>query len=59
MEPYLLVIIWVLSHGICLYLIKKRNLRLTLLWQITCVILGPFAIPLVLMLKRVSHRRLS
>jgi len=52
MIAYTLLLIWLVSHIICLYIAKKRNVKLTLLWRLIGVILGPLAIPLVFLLKK-------
>ena len=51
MSSYVLVAIWVLSHIVCVYLAKKRNVELNAILRIIGVCLGPLAIPLVFALK--------
>ncbi len=54
MITYVPVLVWILSALICLYIAKQRNVKVTLFWKITAVVLGPFAIPLVFFAKSVN-----
>lgn len=51
MSSYVLVAIWLLSHIICIYLVKKRNVKPGLILKTVGVFLGPLAIPLVFFLR--------
>ena len=51
MSAYVITFIWLLSHIICFYLAKKRQVKPNLFHKIVAVILGPLAIPLVFALK--------
>jgi predicted Kef-type K+ transport protein len=48
MDAYIPVIIWLVAAIICYYIAKKRRIKPSFFWQMTVVLLGPFAIPLVL-----------
>jgi len=52
MSMYVPVIIWILSAGVCYYIAKRKNIKPTVLWNLIFAILGPIAIPIVLLLKR-------
>jgi len=49
MVAYAFVIIWLVSHAICLYIAKRKNIKLTFLWRMFGVFLGPLAIPFVIL----------
>ncbi len=51
MMEYVLVLIWILSAGVCAWIGKARHVRPSFLWKTVVVILGPFAIPLVFLAK--------
>jgi len=51
MSIYVPALIWVISAGICYYIAKRKNIRPTALWNITVALLGPIAIPLILIAK--------
>jgi len=48
MVAYTFVAIWLISHAICLYIAKRKNIKLTFLWRLFGVFLGPLAIPFVM-----------
>jgi len=52
MSPYIPALIWIVSAGICIYIARRKELRLSFLWNLTYAFLGPFAIPIVLFVKR-------
>ena len=52
MAAYALLIIWLVSHVICIYIAKKRNVKLTLLRRLVGIFLGPLAIPFVFFLNQ-------
>lgn len=52
MGAYAFLIIWLVSHIICFYIAKRRNIKLTLLRRLFAVILGPLAIPFVFFLSQ-------
>ena len=56
MSGYVIAVIWILSNFLCAYLIKKRNLEPGVPLTALGVILGPFAIPLVFILKPKSSK---
>lgn len=51
MSAYILVLIWVISNVVCVYLVRKRNLEPGVTLRVIGAILGPFAIPLIFTLK--------
>ncbi len=51
MAVYVPVIIWLVSVVICHYIAKARQVKPNLAKRLVVVILGPFAIPLVLLAK--------
>ena len=42
----ILSIIWIASNFLCVYILRKRNLKVGVLLRILGAILGPFAIPM-------------
>jgi len=48
MVAYTFVIIWLISHAMCIYIAKRKNVKLTLSWTLFGVFLGPLAIPFVI-----------
>lgn len=48
---YIPAIVWVLSAGICYYIANKKNIKPTVLWNLAFVLLGPIAIPIILLSK--------
>jgi hypothetical protein len=48
MTTYLPALIWSLSAFVCLFIAKRRSLRITAIRVVLVVFLGPFAIPFVL-----------
>ncbi len=48
---YVPALIWVISAGICYFIAKRKNIRPTALWNITFALLGPIAIPLIIITK--------
>ena len=51
MTAYMPVLIWLLSAAICFYIAKRRHVKQNATWAIVVALLGPFAIPLVLLAK--------
>ncbi|MGI1679205.1 MAG: hypothetical protein K6L75_10765 [Cellvibrionaceae bacterium] len=48
---YIPVMIWIVGAGICYVVAKKRELKLTPLWDIAFCLFGPLAIPFVFLVK--------
>jgi len=46
-NPYIPVIVWLISAVICIYIARARHVKSTLFWKLVVVVLGPFAIPLI------------
>ena len=46
MTAYALVAVWIVSHFICAYIVRRRNVKVGLPLEIIGVFLGPFAIPI-------------
>ncbi len=42
----ILSIIWIASNFLCVYILRRRNLKVGILLRILGAILGPFAIPM-------------
>jgi hypothetical protein len=51
MGAYIPALIWVISAIICSSIAKKKNVKATLFRQIVVVFPGPFAIPLVYLMR--------
>ena len=51
MGAYIPALVWLISAVICDRIAKKRNVKVTLFRTLVAVFLGPFAIPLVYLLK--------
>ena len=51
MSMYLPAIVWVLGAGVCYYIAKRKNVKPTVLLNLTFVLLGPIAIPIILFFK--------
>ncbi|KKO64779.1 hypothetical protein VM94_01483 [Janthinobacterium sp. KBS0711] len=51
MTAYLPALIWSLSAFACLFIAKRRSLRITAIRAILVTFLGPFAIPFVLVAR--------
>ncbi|VAW84151.1 hypothetical protein MNBD_GAMMA18-903 [hydrothermal vent metagenome] len=51
MSAYIPILLWLISAGICYYIAKRRNVKITLFKRLIIVILGPLAIPLVFFAK--------
>jgi len=51
MSMYVPAIVWILSAGICYYIAKRKNIKSTVLWNLTFAFLGPIAIPIVLLIE--------
>ncbi|WP_426105981.1 hypothetical protein [Massilia sp. TSP1-1-2] len=49
MNAYLPALVWLLSNVICLGIAKHRNVKETALRTMTAALLGPMAIPWVLL----------
>jgi len=57
MSMYVPVIVWMLGAGICYYIAKWKNVKLTVLWNLTFAFLGPIAIPIILLKTRTEEVR--
>ena len=55
MIAYLPALIWSLSAFACLFIAKRRSLRITAIRAILVVFLGPLAIPFVLAARPEMH----
>jgi len=42
---YSIVIIWLVSHAICIFILNKRKVKAGRFWELFGVFFGPFAIP--------------
>jgi hypothetical protein len=51
MGAYIPFAVWLISAFICALIAKKRNVKVTLFRRIVVVFLGPFAIPLVYLMR--------
>lgn len=51
MGAYIPAVVWLISAFICQLIARKRNVKVTLLRTLVVVFFGPFAIPLVYILK--------
>ena len=51
MTTYIPALIWVLSGLVCLGIAKRRHVKPTTLWAMLVALIGPIAIPLVLIAK--------
>lgn len=51
MAAYVPVIIWLVSAIICYYIAHARNVKANLVRRLVVVFLGPFAIPLIFLVK--------
>jgi hypothetical protein len=51
MSQYLPALVWLFSGVLCLAIAKQRHVRQTALKSMLVALVGPFAIPLVLMAK--------
>ncbi len=51
MSMYILPLIWIIGAIACYLIAKRKNIQLTAFWNITFVILGPIAIPFILIAK--------
>lgn len=56
MSAYIPVAIWFVSAFICLYIARRRHLRLSFLRKLMVVLLGPIAIPVVMLIKTDTHQ---
>ena len=57
MTEYLPVLIWLLSGLVCLLIEKRRSLKRSTLRAIMVTLLGPLAIPLVLLARPAQARQ--
>ena len=57
MTEYLPVLIWLLSGLVCLLIEKRRSLKRSTLRAIMVTLLGPLAIPLVLLARPALARQ--
>jgi hypothetical protein len=48
---YIPAAIWFVSALICIYIARRRRVRLSFFCNLVVVLLGPFAIPLVFLAK--------
>ena len=51
MDPYIPTLVWLLGMAICSVIAKKRKVTPPFAWRLAVVVLGPLAIPLVLLAK--------
>jgi hypothetical protein len=51
MDAYIFVVIWGLSVGVCLWIGKVRHIRPNFFWNSLVAILGPLAIPFLLLAR--------
>lgn len=51
MGAYIPALVWLISGFICNLIARKRNVKVTLFRTLVVVFFGPFAIPLVYILK--------
>ncbi len=51
MTAYIPAFIWLLSAVICLRIAKRRHVKPTTIWAMLVALIGPLAIPLVLLAK--------
>ncbi len=51
MDAYVPALIWCVSALACLVIAKRRNVRVTVVKQLAGALLGPLAIPWVLLAK--------
>jgi hypothetical protein len=51
MSAYIPVVVWVISGVVCIYIAKRRHVKLSLFWDFVVVLLGPFAVPLMFLAK--------
>jgi hypothetical protein len=51
MTAYIPALIWLLSAVVCLRIAKRRHVKRTALWAMLVAVIGPIAIPLVLVAK--------
>ena len=51
MTMYLLVSVWLVSAVLCHYIARSRGTKLSVWWDMAAAFLGPFAIPLIYLIK--------
>ena len=51
MTAYIPALIWLVSAVVCMYIAKRRHVRLTAIRAMLVTLIGPFAIPLALIAK--------
>ena len=51
MTAYLLVSVWLVSAALCYYIARSRGCKLFVGWDMALALLGPFAIPLMYLIK--------
>lgn len=51
MASYIPAIVWLISAAICVYIARKRHVKLSFLWMLVVVFLGPLALPLMFFAK--------
>lgn len=51
MTTYIPALIWLLSGVLCLFIAKRRHVNPTALWAMVVALIGPIAIPFVLLAK--------
>lgn len=56
MGPYIPVIVWLIGIIICAWILKIRNVKSNLFWNLLITVLGPLAIPLVFLAKPEEDR---
>jgi hypothetical protein len=57
MTAYIPAVAWILSGFLCLAIAKHRHVKPTTAWKMLVAIIGPLAIPLVLVAKpqKIAH----
>ncbi len=56
MAAYIVALVWLISHFVCIYILRKRLVKVRLLAELVGVLLGPLAIPLAFFVGSKSHR---
>lgn len=51
MTAYIPALIWLFSAVVCLRIAKRRHVKPTAIWAMIVALIGPIAIPLVLLAK--------
>ncbi len=56
MAAYIVALIWLISNFVCIYILRKRLVKVGFLAKLVGVFLGPLAIPLVFIVGSKPHR---